>query len=235
MIGDETVLAIIPARGGSKRLPRKNLRELAGKPLIAWTIEAARGSRYLDRVMLSSEDEEIMGVARALGCEVPFARPAELATDEAPGIAPVLDALSRLPGYAWVVLLQPTSPLRSAEDIDGCIETCVRLKAPACVSVTLSPKKPYWMYAIGERGKLVPLAEAPKSAPPPTAHVLNGAMFMARTDWLLEHRDFISVDTVAHVMPPERSVDIDDALDFEFAGFLLQRKMHGSLSQAGPR
>ncbi len=150
-------------------------------------------------------------------------------------MAPVLDALTRLPGFALVVLLQPTSPLRSAADIDGCIETCLRFDAPACVSVTPSAKKPYWMYAVGERGRLVPLAEAPKSAPPPAVHLLNGAVYVARTAWLAEHRDFIGADTVAHVMPPERSVDIDDALDFEFARFLLQRKMHGSPSQAEHR
>lgn len=235
MIGELRVLALISARGGSKRVPRKNVRELAGKPLIAWTIEAARGSHYVDRVVLSSEDDEIMRVAKGLGCEVPFVRPAELATDAAPGIAPVLDALARLPGYGLVVLLQPTSPLRSAADIDACIEACVRLKAPACVSVTSNAKSPYWVYAVGADQKLVALLKSPPPERAQPLHILNGAVYVARTEWLQQHRDFVGADTVAHVMPAERSVDIDDEIDFAFAQFLIERKMHGSLSPAGHR
>ena len=229
MIGAETVLAIIPARGGSKRLPRKNLRELAGKPLIAWTIEAAKRSRYLDRVILSSEDEEIMRVAKSFGCEVPFARPAELATDDAPGIAPVLDALARLPGYAWVVLLQPTSPLRSALDIDACLDACVQRRAPACVSVAPAAKSPYWMYTLGGDQKLKPLLPAAEPGEQQPAFVLNGAVYVARTDWLQAKKTFVDGATVAHVMPAERSVDIDDEIDFKFAQLFFQERSHGTL------
>lgn len=228
MIGDERVLGIITARGGSKGLPRKNLRDLGGKPLIAWSIEAGKKSRYLDRLVLSTEDEEIMRVAREFGCEVPFARPAALATDEAPGIAPVLDALDRIPGFDWVVLLQPTSPLRSAEDIDACIKACVEYRAQACVSVTLASENPHWMYTFDDARRLRALLGAER--PPerrqdlPAAYVLNGAVYVARSEWLLEARDFIGASTVAHVMPPERSVDIDDESDFDYAKYLLQRK-----------
>jgi CMP-N,N'-diacetyllegionaminic acid synthase len=125
MIGERKVLGLIPARGGSKGVARKNIREVRGKPLIAWTIEEARRSIYLDRLVLSSEDTEIMEIARSFGCEVPFRRPEELAADDTPGIDPVLHALRELPGFDYVALLQPTSPLRTAEDIDGCIERCV--------------------------------------------------------------------------------------------------------------
>jgi CMP-N,N'-diacetyllegionaminic acid synthase len=232
MIGTETVLAIIPARGGSKGVPRKNVRDLAGKPLIAWTIGAAKRSRYLDRIVLSSEDEEIMRVARGLGCEVPFARPAELATDEAPGVAPVLDALARLPGHAWVVLLQPTSPLRSSQDIDACLDACVQRRAPACVSVSLAAESPYWMYTLDGATRLHPMLEA-QSLPErrqdlPPAFSLNGAVYVARTDWLLESRTFIGSETVAHVMPPERSVDIDSELDLKYAQLLIQEGTYGT-------
>jgi CMP-N,N'-diacetyllegionaminic acid synthase len=227
MIGGETVLAIVTARGGSKGLPRKNVRDLGGKPLIAWSIEAAKRSDYVDRVVLSSEDEEIMSVARKWGCDVPFARPAELATDEAPGIAPVIDVLQRLPGYAWVVLLQPTSPLRRAEDVDACIKACVERRAPACVSVTLASESPYWMYTFDDAHRLRPLLHTER--PPerrqdlPASYVLNGAVYVARSKWLLETKNFIGADTVAHAMPAERSVDIDDESDFEYAKYLLQR------------
>src|ERR1039458_650454 len=118
MINDKTVLGVVPARGGSKGVPRKNIRMAAGKPLIAWTIEKALKSQYIDRLVLSSEDLEIMEVALRYGCDVPFRRPVELASDDTPGIAPVLHVLEKLPGYSYVALLQPTSPSRAAEDID---------------------------------------------------------------------------------------------------------------------
>nr|HPK54819.1 acylneuraminate cytidylyltransferase family protein [Smithellaceae bacterium] len=117
MIQGKTVLAIIPARGGSKGIPRKNITNLAGKPLIAWTIEEAKKSKYIDRLILSSEDNEIIQVAKEWGCEVPFIRPRELAEDDTLGIEPVLHALNTIKKkYDYVVLLQPTSPLRSVDD-----------------------------------------------------------------------------------------------------------------------
>jgi N-acylneuraminate cytidylyltransferase len=232
MIGGETVLAVIPARGGSKGLPRKNIRPLAGKPLLAWTIEAARKSRYLDRVVLSSDDEEIMRIAREWQCEVPFSRPGELATDAAPGIAPVLHAIGELPGFALVVLLQPTSPLRDASDIDACIEACVERNAPACVSVSPAEESPYWMYTLDSGRALHPVIGAgvlpPRRQDLPPAYSLNGAVYVARTGWLKTNREFIGAGTVAHVMPLERSVDIDDARDLEYAEYLIGRK-NGSL------
>ncbi len=230
MIGAEKVLAVITARGGSKGVPRKNLRQVAGKPLIAWTIEAARASRYLDKVVLSSEDDEIMRVAAEWGCEVPFARPANLAQDDTPGIDPVLDALARLPGYGLVVLLQPTSPLRSADDIDRAIELCVERHAPACVSVTPATDSPYWMFTM-DNAKLQPLLGS--SALPerrqvlPQAYSLNGAVYVARPPWLLETKSFLAEGTVAYVMPAERSVDVDEELDLKLVEILLAEKGQG--------
>jgi CMP-N,N'-diacetyllegionaminic acid synthase len=133
VIGDRKVLALIPARGGSQGLPGKNILPVRGRPLLAWSVDAARGSRRVDRVVLSSEDEAVIAAARACGCDVPFRRPYALASDTAPTIDVVLHALDALPGYDVVVLLQPTSPLRTVADIDG---ACVRFAtsgAPACV------------------------------------------------------------------------------------------------------
>ena len=121
MIEGKKVLAVIPARGGSNGVPRKNIIDVGGKPLIAWTIEEARKSKYIDRLILSSDDREIIEIAKRWGCEVPFEQPAEMARDGTPGIAPVLHAIEMLPDYDYVVLLQPTSPLRQVEDVDGCI------------------------------------------------------------------------------------------------------------------
>ena len=218
MINGKSVLAIIPARGGSKGVPRKNIKEVGGKPLIAWTIEEAKKSKYIDRLILSSENDEIIAVARQWGCEVPFVRPMELARDDTPGIEPVLHAIETLPEkYDYVVMLQPTSPLRKAGDIDGCIECCIQNGAPACVSVTQPDHNPYWMFAIGKEGQLKPLIAAKplisRRQNLPKVYALNGAVYVARREWLKEKRNFVSEETLAYVMDRERSLDIDSEYD----------------------
>lgn len=226
MIDGKTVLAIIPARGGSKGVPRKNIREVAGKPLIAWTIEEAKKSKYIDRLILSSDDAEIIEVAEVWGCEAPFVRPAELARDETPGIDPVLHAMEMLPGYEIVVLLQTTSPLRRAADIDGCIEQCVAGNANACVTVTQAEQSPYWMYTLGNGGAMQPLIHTDKSFARrqdlPEAYILNGAVYVAKSEWLRRHKTFVSDETRGFVMPQERSLDIDTELDLQILNILNQ-------------
>lgn len=226
MINGKTVLAIIPARGGSKGVPRKNIRNLAGKPLIAWTIEAARASRYIDRLALSSDDPEIIQVARSWGCEVPFVRPAELARDDTPGMDPVLHALKELPGYDYVVLLQPTSPLRTEEDIDGCIARCEEKLAPACVSVTEPAHHPQWMFTLGNAEILQPISEqrGVRRQDLPEVYALNGAVYVARVAWLFEAQNFLGEGTSGYVMPSSRSIDIDTEQDLAFAACLLQQQ-----------
>lgn len=225
MINDQKILGIIPARGGSKGILRKNLKLLAGKPLIAWTIEEAKKSHCLDRIILSSEDAEIIATAKKLGCEVPFVRPAELAGDDTPGIEPVIHALYCLgEPFDYVVLLQPTSPLRTADDIDGCIRFCVRKGAPACISVTLTDKHPYWMHTIDEYYRLHPVLPATQPVQRrqdlPPVYLENGAVLMAQTDYLLKEKSFITPETVAYVMLPERSWDIDNERDFYYCSLL---------------
>jgi N-acylneuraminate cytidylyltransferase len=219
MIGTNRVLGLIPARGGSKGLPGKHLLPAGGKPLLAWTIEAARGARVLDRLVLSSDDDAIVTTALEYGCEAPFRRPPELATDEAASIDVVLHALDQLPGYDLVVLLQPTAPLRSATDIDAACERLVASGAPACVSLCPVEHSPYWMYRLDEADRLRPVAELPPDVTRrqrlPRAYLLNGAIYIARVEWLRESRNFVGEETVAYVMPAERSIDIDTRADFE--------------------
>jgi len=228
MIEGKTVLAVIPARGGSKGIPRKNIRMLAGKPLIAWTIEEAKKSKYIDRLILSSEDEEIIKVAKEWGCEVPFIRPIELAQDDTPGIEPVLHAMSMLPGYDYVVLLQPTSPLRTVEDIDGCIETCVFSKVPSCVSATEVDQHPCWMYSITAEGFLSPLIkqdnEVYRRQDLPSVYILNGAVYIAYTRELQQNRSFLSHSTKAYVMVREDSLDIDDNIDLKICEIVIAKR-----------
>lgn len=219
MIDGKTVLAIIPARGGSKGVPRKNIREVAGRPLIAWTIDEAKKSKYIDRLILSSDDAEIIQVAQSWGCEVPFVRPTALAQDETPGIDPVLHAMEKLPDYEIVVLLQATSPLRSVEDIDGCIEHCITAGANACVSVTQAEQNPYWTYTLATGGAMQPLIQPKQNFSRrqdlPQVYILNGAVYVAYRDWLREHKTFMTEETLGFVMPQERSLDIDTELDLQ--------------------
>ena len=226
MIDGRKVLGLIPARGGSKGLPRKNVLPTAGKPLIAWTVEAALASKYLDRVILSSDDDEIIAAAEQAGCEVPFKRPAEFATDQATTLDVARHALPKLPGFDILVVLQPTSPLRSGADIDATLEQLIEHQASSAVSVTEPAKSPYWSYRMNEQGRLVTLLD-PELAKKrrqdlPPAYVLNGAVYAARIDWLLEQGGFVGADTVAHVMPAERSLDVDTALDLKMVELCLK-------------
>ena len=227
MIEEKSILAIIPARGGSKGVTRKNIRAVAGKPLIAWTIEEAKKSQYIDRLILSSEDAEIIEVAKSYGCEVPFVRPKELAQDHTSGIDPVLHALTLFPQYEYVVLLQPTSPLRSVKDIDNCIEQCIYKKAYSCVSVTQPDKSPYWMYVLDENNRMTPIIdkaqEINRRQELPEVYALNGAVYVAQSDLLYQKKTFVTMDSVAYCMPKERSLDIDTELDLQLAEYLMMK------------
>jgi N-acylneuraminate cytidylyltransferase len=213
-----SVLALITARGGSKGLPGKNVRPVQGRPLIDFTIAAARAAACVDRVVLSTDDDEIARVALACGCEVPFRRPAPLASDEAKSLDVVLHALGHLPGYDIVVLLQPTSPARTAADIDATVQRLLDAQAPACVSVCEAEESPHWMFWLDERARLTPLLDTPAATRRqdlPPAFVLNGAVYAARTSALRRMGSFLGPETVAHVMPRKRSIDIDTLEDFE--------------------
>lgn len=222
------ILAVIPARGGSKGVPRKNIRDLAGKPLIAWTIEEAKKSKYIDRLILSSEDDEIIEVAKQYGCEVPFKRPMELAQDNTPGIAPVLHAIEQCPGYDYIVLLQPTSPLRMVEDIDGCIEKLLTNDADFCVSVTEPDKSPYWMFTL-EKEKMVPLIPhnnlIARRQDLPKVYALNGAVYGGKVSKIREYKSFLTPNTVTYPMLKKHSYDIDDYLDFEICKIIINNNI----------
>lgn len=219
------LLGIIPARGGSKGLPSKNIAEVKGRPLIAWTITAALKSSSISRLILSSDDADIVQQARTWGCDAPFIRPAELATDEASSIDVVLHALEQMPGYDYVALLQPTSPLRTAKDIDAAYALMMETGAPSCVSVCLANQNPYWMVNLREDRTIEYLLSPEKRATrrqdlPPT-YRLNGAIYICRVDWLLKTRDFMAEGCVAYCMDQERSLDIDTFADLEFARAIL--------------
>jgi CMP-N,N'-diacetyllegionaminic acid synthase len=220
-------LGLIPARGGSKGIPRKNLRVLAGKPLIVWTIEAALAAGGLARVVVSTEDPEIAEIALRAGADVPFVRPPDLARDETPGIDPVLHAVEALPDYDAVLLLQPTSPLRTTADIDGLLNTVTERGVPSAVSLSLVEVHPAYMFRLDDSGTMDPLmpdVQVTRRQDLPPVYALNGAMYFARTDWLRERRSLVGPETIGYPMPAERSIDIDTMLDWRLAELLLSGK-----------
>jgi len=226
MIAGKRVLAVVPARGGSKGVPGKNLRLVRGRPLIAWTIEQALRARSIDRVILSSDDESIMREAQAAGADVPFRRPADLATDAVSSIDVVLHALEQVPDFDIVVLLQPTSPLRNSGDIEAALNRLVGSGAKAIVSVTEVDQSPFWMFELDPVGHLKPILSA-EAIPARRqdlrpVYSLNGAIYAAESEWLRRSRSFLSAGTVAYLMPPERSLDIDEERDFWLLDKILE-------------
>ncbi|MCL4793567.1 MAG: acylneuraminate cytidylyltransferase family protein [Bryobacteraceae bacterium] len=229
------VLGVIPARGGSKGVPRKNLRMLCGKPLLAWTAEVALASPCLDKVILSTDDEEIAELGRQLGLEVPFLRPAELATDEALAI----DVIRHAVGFCEregskfdaVFTLQPTNPMRTAIDITGAVALLERTGADSVISfVDAGDKHPARMKQIdGEMRVIDPLfAEAVEGMPRqllPKYYLREGSIYLTRRDVVVQQRSFKGSDCRAWLIPAERAVNLDTELDFALAELLLNRRL----------
>ena len=232
MYKGKTILGVIPARGGSKGLSRKNIKILFGKPLIAWTIEQALASKYLDRLIVSTEDEEIAEVSKKYGAEVPFIRPKELAEDNAKGIDVVLHAIDwlkkndRRKQYDLIILIQPTSPLRKSDDIDKAIELLFLKKAKAIVSVCEIDHHPLWANTLPEDGCMKDFIrrEVMKKNRQELVkfYRLNGAIYLAYRDYIKEQESFLGEKTFAYIMPREGSIDIDDEIDFELAQILMK-------------
>ena len=219
------VLAIIPARGGSKGIHRKNIKSFNGQPLISWTIRTALKCPLIDKTIVSTDDHEIADISKSYGANVPFMRPNELSQDSTPGIEPVLHAIEQLPQYDWVLLLQPTSPLRTADDICGIINLVKDKKASSAVSVSETINHPYWTYSLDD-GKLISFCNNEtkllrQDLPP--AYNLNGALYFASRNFLKTKKTFKDESTLAYVMPRHRSVDIDDIDDWDFAEFLIKK------------
>lgn len=229
---DIRVLVAVPARGGSKGVPRKNLRLLGGVPLIGWTIKAALNSWYQPRVVVTTDDPEIAAVSRRLGAEVPFLRPSELAADTTPTlpvVAHLLRTLAQTEGYVpdLLVLLQPTSPLRTAASIDAGIQLLLESGADSVLGVCENEHPPQWFKTIGPDGYLTDFME---SASPclrrqdcPTVYRINGALYVTRPALILEEGRLLGERTLPLVMSHAESIDIDTELDFIVAEALLSR------------
>lgn len=217
-------MALIPARGGSKGIPRKNIMSVAGKPLIAWSIDAAKTVRELGRVIVSTDDEEIAGVARDAGAETPFMRPSDLAADDTPDFPVFLHAIEWLrdnEGYLpeIVVWLRPTSPLRTADDIRAALEILQLTGADAVRSVSLTEHHPYWMKTLDKDGRLSPLITGhgeeshPRRQMLPPAYHLNGLVDVIRVSSALKHGALFTGDVRGYVSPASRSHELDSPSD----------------------
>lgn len=229
MFDGKRILAIIPARAGSKGLPGKNIRNLAGKPLLSWTIDAAKVSQYIDTVTVNTDSVEIAKVSQEYGAQVPFLRPDELATDSASSYDVIIHALNWYAEqeilFDLVLLLQPTSPLRTARDIDRAIELFFDKKAQAIVSVCPCDHHPWWANSLPDSGNMEgflrsEILQTNRQGLPPH-YRLNGAIYLAEIDFLRKNGSFFGPATYALRMSKEHSVDIDDTVDFHMAEFFL--------------
>ena len=229
MFKNKTFLSIIPARGGSKRLPRKNVLDLCGKPLISWTIEAALNSKYLDEVVVTSDDSEILGIANNMKVRS-IERPPHLASDTASTFDAVKHTIDNVDSYEYIVLLQPTSPLRNATHIDKAIELLARKGADAVISVSNISHNPAWSNTLDESLSMKNFINEEflkkSSQDLEKYYKLNGAIYICKTKKLLEEKSFFLRDNIfAFIMSTTSSVDIDKKEDFEFANLYLSKKI----------
>lgn len=233
MINGMKVLGLVTARGGSKGLPGKNIRDLCGKPLIAWTIDAAKAACVLDAIVVSTDDPVIAAVAEQSGAEIPFLRPKVLAGDSASSIDVVLHALDTLAAggreFDLVVLLEPTSPLRESSDIEQGVNQLVSAGAGALVSVCQAEcTHPAFMYRQGAGHRLIPFLERQ-----PTGlrrqeleplFFLEGTLYISKVDVLRKTRSFYHADTIGYLVPKWKSLEIDDMDDFLMVEALVKHK-----------
>lgn len=229
MLNGKTFLVIIPARGGSKRLPRKNVLELAGKPLIVWSIEAGLKSKYIDKVVVTSDDDEILSISKEYGAEI-IKRPDYLANDTAKTFDAIKHTIENMQKYDYIVLLQPTSPLRNEFHIDEAIELLELKKADAVVSVCEMEHSPLWSNTLPKDDNMNSFLKDEvlnkRSQYLETYYRLNGAIYICKTEKLLSEESFFLKDNIfAYKMDRLNSVDIDEEIDFKIAKSLIKSSL----------
>jgi CMP-N,N'-diacetyllegionaminic acid synthase len=221
MYKNNTFLAIIPARGGSKRLPRKNVLNLNGKPLVAWSIEAGLKSKYIDRVIVSSDDKEILDISQDYGADT-IKRPSYLATDTAASFDVIKHTIENVEKYDYVILLQATSPLRNEKHIDEAIELLESKHSSAVVSVCEMDHSPLWSNTLDDslsmEGFLRDEVLNKRSQDLEKYYRLNGAIYICRIDKLLKEEGFFLKNNIfSFKMDRQNSIDIDEEIDFKMA------------------
>jgi len=228
MFNGRKILGIIPARGGSKGIPHKNIVDLCGKPLISYTIEAGLKSNYIDYLMVSTDDNEIASLSKELGAQIPFLRPKELASDKAKTLDAILHATNNLYDMGMVfddlVLLQPTQPLRTAEDIDRAIEKYFENGCKDLASVSEADDNPILIRFI-KNDELIPILNMSSTCrrqDMPKYYRVNGCIYINNIRNLNENTSF-NDNIIPYIMKKEHSIDIDDYFDLEVAGIYLKQ------------
>lgn len=227
MYAGNKVLAVIPARGGSKGLPGKNIKMLDGKPLIAWSVGLAKQCEYIDRVVVSTDDDEIASVAAAWGADVPFKRPAALASDTSPTIDALRHCINTLDAaFDTVVLLQATSPLRTLQTLNACIETSITANQTV-ISVSESKKPVEWMFYRHDNGfnyVLDGIHKPTRRQDCKPAFYVDGNVYCIPVEQLHTGEEIFDEHSLTVVSQPNEAVDIDTIDDFEYCEYLLKGK-----------
>ncbi len=224
------ILAIIPARAGSKGIKDKNIKAVNKKPLIYWTIREAKKVASIKKLIVSTDSKKIANIARKYGAAVPFIRPKKYAMDNTLGVKTVLHALSNLDhqNFDYILLLQPTSPLRVAKDINGIIKFVLKNNLKSAVSVSIVKDHPELIYNLSKSNKITKSFKQYNSVKIrqryKKLYKINGALYMAQKKWLLKNKDFLKKDTYGYVMPYERSIDIDEIQDLKLAELILRSR-----------
>ena len=229
---DQKIIGVIPARGGSKGVPRKNIRELGGKPLLAWTIEAGLACPLLTDLVVSTDDSEIQKIALKYGAQAPFLRPAELATDTALAVPTIQHSVREMEKrknclYDIVIMLQPTTPFRLADDITQALENMDKIGAEGVISVVkVNNAHPLKMKRY-EHGLLLDYSFWPVENPPrqslPEVFIVNGAIYATKRDVFMNKNSFKGSKCAGYIMPDIRSVNIDGEIDFLLAELLVNK------------
>jgi CMP-N,N'-diacetyllegionaminic acid synthase len=224
------VLAIIPARAGSKTLKRKNIKTLLDKPLIIWTLDAAKKSKFINEIVISTDSEEIQKIVNEYGFECNSLRPSELALDTTTSYEVINYEISRKNGFDIVCMLQPTSPIRDSSDLDMAFDSFLSNNATSCVSVYKIQDIPYWTFKLSQTGFLSPLFSkeyfSKRRQELDDVYALNGAIYISKIKDYLINKSFVTDKTLPFEMTIERSIDIDTIDDFEAAEkyFILNNK-----------
>lgn len=227
------IISIIPARGGSKGIPKKNIYKINNKPLIAYTINEAKKSKFFKDVIVSTEDSEIEKISKKLHAQV-LKRPKKLSTDNTPTNSVIINAIKQLETkgdieFDAIVLLQPTSPLRTVDDIDNSIKIFLKNKCDSVMSVTEVHHPPHWIYSINKKGTLAKFLKSKtrifRRQDSPKLYQLNGAILIATKEFFLKKKE-IGNNTIPYIMPQERSIDIDNFYDLKIASLILKNKRY---------
>ena len=234
MYKNNTILGIIPARGGSKGIPKKNIKILVDKPLITWTIHAAQKSQYIDKLIISTDSEEIAKMGSQLGAEIPFIRSSELAKDDSSGSDVIIHALDwfqcNRKTYDYFILLQPTSPFRKTEHIDKALEVIIsKQDIDALVSIQKVDQHPYWMKKINKAGYLEKYNEESSAytyrQSLPELYINNGAIYICKWDVFIDDRSLYKRNCYPFIMERKFSLDLDTMDDWKYAEYLLNNNI----------